>query len=161
MAKAKVTLTCPKCGKSFTRTKEVANSSEKFSWEAWMKANYSGVCPDCYEQEKAAKKAEEIREAGKAFPNLSGSEKQIAWAEKIRHEFLKDAKAEVDASVGQKKKVLHGYYNFFCSRNSAAWWIDNREQMKRGIYSIAYDKLFLDEIKDFVLAERSGKNENG
>ena len=56
MAKAEVTLTCPSCGKEFTKTKNCYNRREADSWEEWMKGqegNY--VCPSCYSKQMREK----------------------------------------------------------------------------------------------------------
>ena len=43
-----VMLTCPKCGKTYTRRKECYNRNQAAGWVAWMAKNYTGVCPECY-----------------------------------------------------------------------------------------------------------------
>lgn len=58
---------------------------------AWKFENH--VCPDCYEEELKAKARKEIKAAANnGLPELEGSEKQIAWAIKIRQEWIKQAK---------------------------------------------------------------------
>ena len=57
----------------------------------WMET--SGDCPECYKS-KQIKKTEEIRKS-QGLLNLEGSEKQIAWAEKIRDEKIKSLTQEL------------------------------------------------------------------
>ena len=45
-----------------------------------------GICPDCYKAEQNAIIDEEA--ANYNLPELEGTDKQVAWAKKIRHEFL-------------------------------------------------------------------------
>lgn len=56
MAKATVTCTCKKCGKTFTKTKICYNRREANDWEAWAESHFD-TCPDCYAEEKQAKYA--------------------------------------------------------------------------------------------------------
>jgi len=72
-----------------------------------------GTCSECYKAEQEVKRAAAI-EAVKAanLPELAGSVKQIAWAEKIR---------------AQKFNEFNGKgFNFIVTETSAAWWIENR-----------------------------------
>jgi len=62
---------------------------------AWYERE--GLCPECY---KAAKRAES-KKANEGLPELKGSEKQIAWAERIRAERLAELKSR--AKWGQDR----------------------------------------------------------
>ena len=52
-----------------------------------------GLCEEC-KKEQAAKEIKKAEEAG--LPELEGSEKQIAWAAKIRNGFLPKAKEALE-----------------------------------------------------------------
>jgi len=81
-------------------------------WQA--QKHFERLCPDCWKAEqehKAAETAERIKEMN--LPALTGSEKQIAWAESLRAKYI--GKAEYTISVN--------------SEASAKWWLDNRDTM--------------------------------
>lgn len=87
MARYTVTHTC-----GHTQTHELVgpmkDRERKLAWEA------KGVCSDCYRQQRIAKEQEEAKKfeqnnAG-SLPTLTGSEKQIAWAQSIRAKLLND-----------------------------------------------------------------------
>ena len=87
MARGIATCTCATCGKQFEKIVFRSKRSEADSWVAWAERNYD-QCPDCW---KAAQEAVAKAEAEKAgLPELTGSPKQIAWAERIRHRIWTD-----------------------------------------------------------------------
>jgi hypothetical protein len=150
MAKASVKLTCSKCGQEFTATKDCHNRSEASNWEAYM-SRVGGVCTTCWAAEKKAEKeasiqenriklAEAVKGCPVAFPNLMGSEKQIAWANDLRNgvvaaminkKFYWD-KAEDMARNDPEIKVE--WDKLFMP--SAKWWIDNRGKEIFGYFRI-------------------------
>lgn len=73
-------------------------------------------CTPCYQTRKEAEAAAAAASLGvQALPALTGSEKQVSWAEKIRVEQLaKLRKADPDA-VSKFSAIIE-----------AKWWIDNR-----------------------------------
>lgn len=83
------------------------------------------LCPDCYKKAQEA----EIKEAMEEFnPSpLEGSEKQIAWAEKIRYGFIMEAKKQ-ETSNTQSEAIKKAIITFFAGQTSAKFWIDNRDK---------------------------------
>ena len=75
---------CQKCGKEFG----VKGRSKD---EDYIKNRYT-LCPECFEKEKEAKKRKYIEDVEKEFelPELTGSEKQIAYARKLRADIVMD-----------------------------------------------------------------------
>lgn len=67
--------------------------------------------------------------------SLTGSEKQIAWAEKIRDKKISDAASRITRALVLSKidknddtdfnKYAHNEINAL-KKSSASWWIDNR-----------------------------------
>ena len=51
-----------------------------------------GVCPECYKKQQA----EWVAKTNEGFPQLVGTEKQIAWAEKIRAEMIAQYADEIE-----------------------------------------------------------------
>lgn len=83
---------------------------------AWLEAQ---LCAEC----RAAEAAEASKAAGMAA--LTGSPKQIAWAEDIRGKTM-DAvatlKTRTDDEAARKDRVIA----YLGGITSAEWWIDNR-----------------------------------
>lgn len=78
------------------------------------------------------------------FPSLTGSEKQIAWANSIRKKkvkellsYRKEAK-EIPDSLGKFDRAME---KFLGSKTSSSWWIDNRfseDNVKKAFAPILY-----------------------
>ena len=91
------------------------------------------ICPACedkQQEEKADRLAEEAKASG--LPALTGSPKQIAWAEQIRAskakeigEYLEQAKVACDAETRTRIENVLGY--ILQNKGKASWWIDNRK----------------------------------
>lgn len=154
MAKARAICTCKSCGCEFEKTTIKRNSREANSWEEWA-ASYYDECTDCYKERKEREKqeanekaAEFSRESGLA--PLTGSDKQIAWANTIRMKFVEavdefravrlqqiescgsDEKEFIDAagkeieSLDRIMAYLEQHYT------EARFWIDNRNDVESG-----------------------------
>lgn len=113
---AKYTITY-KCG----HTAEVqlyGKESERQRKIEWYKTIN---CPQC---EAEAQKAE--AEAN-GLPELSGSDKQVAWATKIRNNALAIINEANEHNSEDKKKMLTEYRDKWLTiETKAAYWIDNR-----------------------------------
>lgn len=64
--------------------------------------------------------------------NLQGSEKQIAWAEKIRAEYI-DLLRKLFGNPDAVEAVV-------MLETSAAWWIDNRGNGERDVLKLICEK---------------------
>lgn len=92
------------------------------------------LCTECYQAEMKRLHEEENREAAEiaremGLPALTGTEKQVAWAELIRQQML----ADLDKFIYKQVKIEHRNDPSFLeavekirSRTEARWWIDNR-----------------------------------
>ncbi|HRK16536.1 MAG TPA: hypothetical protein PK490_19810 [Prosthecobacter sp.] len=104
------------------------------------------LCPECYRasidakraaaSEAAARESEEI-----GLPDLEGSEKQVAWALRLRAEALKNLSENLKLKVPrffsklelkhEMTDVLSAFealaLNWAAGKTSASWWIDSRE----------------------------------
>lgn len=85
MAVAIIKRVCEKCGCEFEHRKACGKRYEADSYEKWA-AEHITMCPECYEKECKESEERMIREQAEKLhlPALEGTEKQIAWAEKIR-----------------------------------------------------------------------------
>lgn len=126
MAKGTATCTCKYCGKTFEVSKTCYNRSDANNWESWAEAHYD-ECPECREariqRERDAenqKSAENAAAAG--YPELTGSAKQVAWANTIRDKFLSGEFAEENFTAEGKRFRAW----LIKTQTKAADWIENR-----------------------------------
>ena len=130
MAKYNVTYTCGHTG----RIELFGKYSDRENRINWLENN--SVCQDCYRAAKEAERAAEAKiaaEKNKGLPQLIGTPKQIAWAETIRAEILKDAKmyrANAEAATDPETKIraeaILNVINGYEAHVSASWWINHR-----------------------------------
>ena len=80
----------------------------------------NGICPAC-------RQAEETKKAA-GLPDLTGSEKQVNWAVKIRNDIL-DKFNNVASPAPEYAKFM----SWLKSQTEARWWIDRRDVMMRSI----------------------------
>ena len=142
MAKGTAVCTCCECGKSFTASKILASRDQANNWEEWAKSNII-QCDDCREKEREEEKAAanaKAAESAKEFelPELTGSDKQVAWANTIRVAYFNSyskivAKySELLSSERQQcevefKSFLEVAEHLFATKTSASFWIENRD----------------------------------
>lgn len=94
---------------------------------AWME---KGLCKECYIKAQNA----EIKEADSHFKPLSGSEKQITWAMRIRKEFTDKIFATIpDTEDGNLVKNVFNQTLDDDRLLTAKFWIDNRDNLKKAI----------------------------
>lgn len=128
MAKYKVTRACGH--------DETVNLMGKLKDREWRLDNVESakLCYECYQTEKKRRYEEENKEAAEVareqgLPQLSGSKKQIPWAESIRQQML----ADIDTFIYKHVKPecrndpkLLGAIDHIKAKTEARWWIDNR-----------------------------------
>ena len=90
MSMAKITQRCEECGNEFEHRKKCHSSKDRESYEAWAAENIT-ICPECYlkhkRQEEREKREKFYAEYG--IPAITtGTEKQIAYANKLRDEYF-------------------------------------------------------------------------
>lgn len=131
MAQARIEIICTECGCKFTHRKSCWNRDDATRYEEWARDHIT-TCQECYVKQKRAEeraaldaKTAEANEAieGMTLSELTGSEKQIAWATDIR------ARA---AAACKKAGASEKLWELFNSKTDAKWWIDNRDAMDIG-----------------------------
>jgi hypothetical protein len=108
----------------------------------WLASN---LCEDCKQtaRDKANQEAAEAN-SGNGLPELTGSEKQVNWAESIRAEKLADYDALIEqmdnAPDGQSEQADDARRILKDIRNetSAGWWIDERNYTLTQMLKQAY-----------------------
>lgn len=156
MAKYDVTYTCGHTG--------VIQLIGPHSQREWKLERENGrLCPDCYADDLRVKRETENAKAAaiareQELPALTGTAKQIAWAETIRQSFIarltdtqrltKDKKfiersKRFNESVPNDDKMSN-VFDYVYAQTSAHWWIDNRRELIDETYSIwrTIDKFF-------------------
>lgn len=94
------------------------------SSERENRLNYLATC-DCVDCYKAKKEQEcQAFEAAEKLPQLSGSEKQIAWAKTIRREKLNEIKEFLNRF--KSDEGTKAFEDWAKNQSSAAFWIENR-----------------------------------
>lgn len=101
------------------------------------------LCSDCFVTERDAQHAAESATAAElnaaaGLPSLTGSEKQIAWAESIRSKFLTELDGLVaklspapelsEVAAGEIRDAIVLLANEPRQQSEARWWIDNRNR---------------------------------
>lgn len=115
----------------------------------WKKEKaFSRICPDCYKKQLEEERKQENQEAAEKsvemdLPELTGTEKQVAWATTIRFkivgnldktiEKMRAAMAErgVDTIPGEDigvNDLLTARQYFIDSHTDSRFWIDNRDK---------------------------------
>ena len=115
---------------------EVYGKADKRNYIVSMKER--DLCPECYKKQQQEITIKETKESG--FPELSGSEKQITWANQIRLNASKDL-SDTEKNSRQLKllklikrvpeettieEIEKEIKNYFETKNEAKEYIDNR-----------------------------------
>lgn len=131
----------PSCGHEF-ETQLYGKNSERERRIEWLER---GVCPECYKAEQQAKRDKANAEAASKAadnnrPELTGSEKQVAWATTLRENAILIMEEHIESleslavAPGQEemaKRLFDGGRKFIADmvakNTEARYWIDNRE----------------------------------
>lgn len=135
MARARANCKCAVCGKEFEITAYKRNSSEAASFVKWAEENIT-VCQECEKKQREADYAVENEKAVRAaaengWPQLTGTEKQAAWAATIRDQAIAVMK-EYYLDEDRLQRYPYGRYAFealtaiLLDQTKASFWIDNR-----------------------------------
>ncbi len=129
MAQYQITHSC-----GHTKTHQIFGTNSKGQRDnkrAWLATT---LCEDCYKAEQNAKHAAEnaaAAEANKAaaLPELTGTPKQIAWAESIRAAKIAELDGLLGPADGEQDELhreLQAIIDAVKNQKSAVYWIDNR-----------------------------------
>ena len=103
--------------------------SERERKIAWWEKH--GLCSACYKAEQQAKAA--ARATAWELPALTGSPKQIAWAERIRSDFFTDFEdlekesGQTTAEAAAKDERFGAFLAWVKSQTEARFWIDHKD----------------------------------
>jgi hypothetical protein len=93
------------------------------------------LCYECWQAELARQREEEYQKAVQeaqesGLPGLTGTEKQIAWAERIRISILEKVEGLLDKMLKSENPNLENIElarRAIQAKTSASWWIDHRD----------------------------------
>ncbi len=149
MSAESVTYTCGHDGEiDFGPSRYCRMSSKDRARRAeWIASK--NVCSCCEEQRRAEENERAAAEnAAAGLPPLTGSEKQVAWAETIRRHMLGEFRRLADlAGVEEKpteaqRGALDAALAAFAAEHRAYWWIDHRDDRP--------ERLLRDKIADIA-----------
>ena len=113
---------------------------ERASKRAWLE---KGVCLDCQRAKEAQVALQEAQTLH--IVELTGSEKQIAWALRLRSEFIASFEKDLEGAQQKTDKGVqepNGYtvadgraafYRVINRYTTAKWWIENRDGYRRAL----------------------------
>ena len=110
---------CDKCGAEYKVQMYGPNKTRQ-----WKIDNWRGICDECKERLRSEElEAATAKTSEMDLPELTGTEKQIAWAVKIRVGLLEkiDHEKLSQAEIEAVEKVC-------AEKTAAGWWIDNRSE---------------------------------
>lgn len=131
----------------------------------WKKERaFAKLCPDCYEKERKERIQRENEEAAKLtkeyeLPELTGTEKQVAWANTIRMNMFKKI-SDLENELRESGKKFRFYHTTkegkeiiislgslsdmadagFASHTDAKFWIEHRDHVNY-VMSVFYDEM--------------------
>lgn len=129
MAKYTLKFSCGHCEEKQLYGKE----SERGRYMAW--AAERGTCTACLKADHAA--AVDAIENEHSLPTLEGSEKQVAWARKIRAGKIDEAvkvfnsyadKAAAAGTLDELENRSAFVMQNLYGKTTARWWIENKDQ---------------------------------
>ncbi len=92
-------------------------------------------CPECEQAKRTKANAAANEAAAKAaseagLPELTGSEKQVAWAETIRMKVIAQAEEAIarTATTPERKAQVAPLLAKLTAQTNAGWWIDRRSK---------------------------------
>ncbi len=123
------------------RTKFKVQLFESHQKNLFLVDNKDWYCDKC-KKEYFRKQAETLSAANQAmgFPELTGTQKMISWAEKIRTELINKVdylrnslKFENDDEKNLSAEAFEGFFKEWHEKKEAKWWIDSRKMTVRDI----------------------------
>lgn len=131
MSIAKIILVCGNCGKTYEARSRQRNTTTARAWEDWASENME-ICPECYAREKRKKELEAIRDRAMEWmgdhplPELTGTPRQIAWAEDLRYSRIKEI-----AERYRPDQAADWFWRWIECASSAQKWIESRDMLTR------------------------------
>ena len=108
------------------------------------------LCPECQKAAREKELKEKDRELG--LPDLSGTERQAAWAEKIRRGVFEMSRDPLELRIcardGMTQEALDRAMGYAFAQESAAWWIENRKDRLEDFAAAVLKEIREDETEN-------------
>ena len=127
------------CGHSEIKDLSTTLAGKRASKASWMGKNFT--CNKCFKEqgtkELAKDNAQTLAEAEtfeqeNDLPELTGSEKQIPWATRVRYQLLAVGMDELQGADDQIDNLLAAARTI----NRAGWWIDYKDADPDEVYEV-------------------------
>lgn len=131
MSIVKIPLICRSCGKAFEARSQQRNTTTARAWEDWARENMY-TCPECYAKSRREKELEAIKAKALEWmgehplPELTGTPRQIAWAEDLRYSRI----AEISERC-KPENAADWFWLWIEDASSAQAWIESRDLITR------------------------------
>lgn len=132
MARGTANCKCLSCGKDFTVSAIKQNRKDADNFVVWAETNIT-ECKECEAKRIAAERAAENAKnaavaSEKGWPELTGSEKQAAWANTIREQEINGLmKYRVKSEKYENSiEAFDDCLDELLQETKASWWINNR-----------------------------------
>lgn len=140
MAKSRVPCAIPDCSGEILVVERNRATTDRRA--AWLQAQ-GAICDDCRERQHREESRQAAEQASaEALPPLTGSLRQVQWAETLRRQFLDRADRWLAGDAEERNPYRHGYApelpgddpRYLAALDSvrqqprASWWIDHRDQ---------------------------------
>lgn len=182
MAKYSVTYSC-----AHTETVRLIGPHRDREWR--LSKMEGQLCPECYRARLAEERAARSAEAAEAnaaaeLPELTGSAKQIAWAETIRKDKIDRIEAAIEAAdkdpepeyrriassvlidsrfrrmrVSTEAPELQQGLDWVLGQSSAHWWIENRERRPEDLLLLGVDAALKTPVPELAEEARAAAAE--
>jgi len=126
---AKYDVTCERCQSEFTVQLFGPHRDRE-----WKLTNWTWICDECKEKMKVEASEEAAAEAeASGLPELTGTEKQIRWAEVIRLDLIKKIDEAVRRWNVSPGSVIEHAVTGVKGQKSASYWIEHRYDSAREV----------------------------
>ncbi len=142
MAKYTVTYKCEHYGE----VQIVGPEKERGRKIEWLETQ---ICPDCKREQ--ARLGVDAWTQARGLVILQGTEKQIAWANKIRKEIAEEQEkivADDEATDDELLSYIIRAHKWALKQSKAAWWIDRRDNSGRSLMMSMIDELKAKDAKE-------------
>jgi len=150
---------------------DIIGPTKDRQWKADRK--FEGLCPECYEKKKEEERLKKNKEAAKEseemeLPKLIGSEKQVAWANTLRLDFIKklenyievlrNTQGKTNKDIDEIRRLLKRMN--FTPKNSIEEILDAFCEIETDILKETKASFWIDTRDDFYYTLESHKKNN-
>lgn len=140
MAKSRIPCATPDCRSEILVVERNRATADRRA--AWLQSQ-GAICDDCRDQQRRAESEQAAQQASAdGLPTLTGSPRQMQWAEALRRQWLDQADRWLAGDPKERNPYRHGYAPELAGDDPryltaleqirqecrASWWIDHRDQ---------------------------------